>query len=302
MEPTSEQELKELLDEGRISEEEYRQLLEALHQKQKLQPSAEEPIQYKPPNTYGKAALILMIAGIVLPFAGIAATIFFDTAVRWSTFLFLPLLLLGLLCGIFAFIFGIIGFKSPSGKIAALGTPCLGLLAVVVLPVLFLFAAKATSMPEYANERLLEYYKAYPLDSLEGVLTQDAELDTHISADGNGSLRIQTDSPGKTVYRLFETGPIGKEDRMLIYSAKLRTEKLNGKAYLEMWCDFSGKGEFFSRGLQNPVTGTTDWTNVQTPFRLETGQMPANVKLNLVIEGAGTVWIDDIKLLLSPLH
>lgn len=299
MEPTSEQELKELLEDGKISEDEYRQLLEALHQKQRFQPPVEEPIQYKPPNAYGKAALTLMIVGIVLPFAGIAATLLFRGL---GMLLVSSLLLAGLLCGIFAFIFGIIGFKSPAGKIAALATPCLGLLAAVVLPVLFLFAAKATSMPEYANQRFIEAYKAYPLDSLEGVLTRDAELDTYISADGNGSLKIQTDSPDKTVFRLFETGPIGKEDQMLIYSAKLRTEKLNGKAYLEMWCDIPGKGEFFSRGLENPVTGTTGWTNVQTPFRLETGQMPANVKLNLVVEGIGTVWIDDIKLLAGPLN
>jgi len=86
---------------------------------------------------------------------------------------------------------------------------------------------------------------------------------------------------------------------ILIYSAKLRTEQLEGRAYLEMWCEFPGKGEFFSRGIEQPVTGTTEWTAVQTPFRLEAGQRPANVKLNLVIEGAGTVWIDDIQLLLS---
>ena len=76
---------------------------------------------------------------------------------------------------------------------------------------------------------------------------------------------------------------------------------MGGKAYLEMWCDIPGKGEFFSRSIERPVT-ETNWTTVQTPFRLEAGQMPANVKLNLAIEGVGTVWIDDIKLLSSPLN
>ena len=35
-------------------------------------------------------------------------------------------------------------------------------------------------------------------------------------------------------------------------------------------------------------------------FILEKGQNPDNVKLNLVIEGKGTVWIDDILILKGP--
>jgi hypothetical protein len=37
MEPTSEQELKQLLDEGRITEEDYKELLEAIRQKETVQ-------------------------------------------------------------------------------------------------------------------------------------------------------------------------------------------------------------------------------------------------------------------------
>ena len=140
------------------------------------------------------------------------------------------------------------------------------------------------------------------MDSLDGVLTQDGvEIDGDIFAEGNGSLKVEYITPEKRTIRLIETGPMGIENRMLIYSAKLRASGMGGKAYLEMWCDIPGKGEFFSRSIERPVT-ETNWTTVQTPFRLEAGQMPANVKLNLVIEGVGTVWIDDIKLLSSPLN
>ena len=135
---------------------------------------------------------------------------------------------------------------------------------------------------------------------MEGILTRDGvAFDDRISFDGKGSLRIRSDASEETVFRLLNTGPLNLDHIILIYSAKLRTEQLEGRAYLEMWCEFPGKGEFFSRGIEQPVTGTTEWTAVQTPFRLEAGQRPANVKLNLVIEGAGTVWIDDIQLLLS---
>ncbi|MCH7556135.1 MAG: hypothetical protein IIB56_01620 [Planctomycetes bacterium] len=51
----------------------------------------------------------------------------------------------------------------------------------------------------------------------------------------------------------------------------------------------------------NPLTGTTDWTTEKIPFLLKKGQNPDNVKLNLVIDGKGTVWIDDIRLLKGPL-
>jgi len=100
---------------------------------------------------------------------------------------------------------------------------------------------------------------------------------------------------------LVMAGDIDVENARLIYKAQVRTENVEGQVYLEMWCCFPGKGEFFSRGLMTPLTGTTDWTTQETPFFLKKGQNPDNVKLNLVINGKGTVWIDDIRLLTGPL-
>ena len=104
-----------------------------------------------------------------------------------------------------------------------------------------------------------------------------------------------------TVVRLFELGDLDVENARLIYQAKLRTEGVEGKVYLEMWCHFPGKGEFFSRGLQTPLTGTTDWVTKEIPFFLKKGENPDNVKLNLVLDGKGTIWIDEIKLLKGSL-
>ncbi len=142
--------------------------------------------------------------------------------------------------------------------------------------------------------------KRFPLDSLEGIITRSGvRLDKEITSDGKGSLRIDAAEP--MVVRLFELGDIDVEDARLIYQAKVRTEGVEGQAYLEMWCHFPGKGEFFSRGLQTPLTGSTNWTTEETPFFLKKGENPDNVKLNLVINGKGTVWIDDIRLLKGPL-
>jgi len=143
--------------------------------------------------------------------------------------------------------------------------------------------------------------KRFPIDSLEGIMTQSGvQFDKEVSSDGNGSLKIIATEP--TVVRLFELGDIDIENARLIYQAKVRTEGVEGQVFLEMWCHFPGKGEFFSRGLQTPLTGTTNWTAEETPFFLKKGENPDNVKLNLVINGKGTAWIDDIRVLKGPLQ
>src|SRR3972149_3771173 len=65
--------------------------------------------------------------------------------------------------------------------------------------------------------------KRFPLNSLEGVLTQSGvEMDNAISSDSQGSLKITAAEP--TTVRLFEVGDIDIENVRLIYQAKLRSE------------------------------------------------------------------------------
>ena len=141
---------------------------------------------------------------------------------------------------------------------------------------------------------------SYPLDDVAGVIDVEAvELDGAITSDGAGSLRMDTTEP--VVVRLFETGDVDVERVSLSYSAMIRTEALDGVAYLEMWCVFPDESEYFSRALQSPSSGDSDWGPQETPFLLQEGQNPSNVRLNLVVDGAGTVWIDDVKLLAVPI-
>jgi hypothetical protein len=146
----------------------------------------------------------------------------------------------------------------------------------------------------------VQVLKSWKIDSLDEVLTKSGvEIDKAVSSDGNGSLKVVATGP--TTIRLFETGPMDVDNARLTYSARLRTQDVKGKVFLEMWCGFTGKGEYFSRGLQNPLTGTVDWTSAETPFFLQAGQKPDMVKLNVVVDGSGTVWIDDVKLMKGPL-
>lgn len=144
-------------------------------------------------------------------------------------------------------------------------------------------------------EPVHEELRRYPLNSLEGVLTRSlVVLDQEVTSDGGGSLRISTPQP--TTIRLFEVEGLDVEDARLSYRAKLKTKDIEGQVYLEMWCVFPGRGEYFSRGLHAPLSGTVDWSTHEIPFLLEKGQQPELIKLNLVIDGRGTVWIDDIVL------
>ena len=158
-----------------------------------------------------------------------------------------------------------------------------------ILPLLFFFVS-CTKISTEGTE-----LKHYPVDNLEGVVSQTGvEIDEEISSDGNGSLKIISEAP--IVIQLYETGDLDVEDVTLIYNAKVKTENVQGQVYLEMWCAFEGKGEYFSRGLDKAIAGTNDWKTLETNFFLNSGENPDNVRLNLVVAGTGTVWIDDIRL------
>jgi hypothetical protein len=49
------------------------------------------------------------------------------------------------------------------------------------------------------------------------------------------------------------------------------------------------------------VSGTTDWASYETPFFLQKGQRADLIKVNVVIEGSGTLWVKDLLLRKVPL-
>jgi len=51
------------------------------------------------------------------------------------------------------------------------------------------------------------------------------------------------------------------------YGASLQSQNLDGKAFVEVWVRIPGKGEFFSRGLNRPITGTMSWMTGNPPSR-----------------------------------
>lgn len=141
-----------------------------------------------------------------------------------------------------------------------------------------------------------EVLKSYSIENSDGLLVQsNIEMDTQNFAEGKASLKISVDAPG--TIPLYQIGDIDVEDAALVYRAQIKTENLQGQVYLEMWCSFGAKGNYFSRGIDNSLAGTNDWKTLSTTSSLNSGENPENVKLNLVVAGIGTVWIDDIKLI-----
>lgn len=134
-----------------------------------------------------------------------------------------------------------------------------------------------------------------PVNSPITASSDQVRFDPRTSRDGNGAVVVTSREP--LVVPLYDVGGLDIDNAQLVYQAWLRTEEVVGQAYLEMWCVFEGRGEFFSRGLAEAVTGTHDWVRVETPFLLERGQRPSRVRLNLVLNGRGRVWVDDIRLL-----
>jgi len=170
------------------------------------------------------------------------------------------------------------------------------LVLLTVLTSILALACQPSSRTGPEAERTLA---RFPAASLEGVVARgEVAVDADVTADGDGSLRIDATAP--TTVQLWVAEGTDVDDALLFYRARLRSQDLDGRAYLEMWAHFPGKGEFFSRGLDSAISGSSDWSRQETPFLLESGQRPDYVKLNLAVEGTGTVWIDDATLVAAP--
>ena len=105
------------------------------------------------------------------------------------------------------------------------------------------------------------------------------------------SLRVTIAGAGETVVLvpgLFVTYHLARE-------AGAAAEQVQGESaeggLREKAAGVPGLGEYFSRGLHNPMTGTNEWASVETPFFLKPGERPDLIRLNVVIEGGGTATI-----------
>lgn len=121
--------------------------------------------------------------------------------------------------------------------------------------------------------------------------------DSKVKSEGKASIKITTQWP--TIICLGVVDAPDVENAMLVYTAKVKSD-LDGTAFLELWAHVGG-GQYFSRGMNDTVTQKTDWKTIKTPFIFKKGQKPEKLTLNIVINGKGAVWVDDIVLSKEPI-
>ena len=134
------------------------------------------------------------------------------------------------------------------------------------------------------------------IDSVRSVITQTGvAIDPAVSTDGRGSLRI--DATGeRTVVQIADVPLDAPKLPRLAYRAKLRGENVVGRAYLELLVTIDGVGVSTVHALHSQIAGTSEWSTHEAQFLLNDDQEPIRARLNVVVEGAGTVWVDGATL------
>ncbi len=168
--------------------------------------------------------------------------------------------------------------KQPSARINKITTP------IITLSIVWLLLV--TGSPTLA-ENLIKL----SLDDVSS-LGLTIENDPQVKVEGRSSIKITTLHPATVC--LGEVSGLNLENSTLNYSARVKSQ-LDGTALLEMWVQVDG-GRYFSRGLNSTIKGNSDWQLIQTPFIFQKGQNPDRITLNLIINGTGAVWVDDVVL------
>jgi len=213
--------------------------------------------------------LLALAGGLLLALLGVGT----DLLVLASLLLFLAFELVALGCGIAA-------RRTGTGK-AGLIISALSLsLAIVVIPAVWTVSLSAAPVQEF-------HHRDVAFGAGDRPLANMAEQDGAWVAEC-------TETQTLRLYEVFDPGLSGVT---VLYSAEVRTENARGPVYLEMWCRLPGEGEFFSRGLNQTVTGTTGgWVTMKIPFHLKPGQTPDLIKLNVVAGGPGRVAVRNVRL------
>jgi hypothetical protein len=82
---------------------------------------------------------------------------------------------------------------------------------------------------------------------------------------------------------------------------QIKFENVVGDGYVEMLNLFPGRGEFFTRtlaqgGSMGKLSGASDWRDLELPFMSEPGLLPEKLTVNVVLPGAGTVWLKPMRM------
>lgn len=126
---------------------------------------------------------------------------------------------------------------------------------------------------------------------------------TIVTLDGRDALKIENTNDGPMQVTLLNIEHPKISRQMYEISGEIRYDNVKGDGFLEMWNIFPParrglpEGQYFSRTLgdsgdMGKISGTSDWRRFSLPFD-STGAPtgPSRLKINLVLQGRGTVYI-----------
>ena len=136
-------------------------------------------------------------------------------------------------------------------------------------------------------------------NDVERVISKEyVTLDKSTSSDGNGSIKITTTQP--LTVRFYEVKLPG-ENSKYTFKVKMKSQGLKDSAYLTMDIHYpNGGSQSVQMNSNDWLYGDNDWTNMKVEISAP-NQKPASVVLNVVLTDEGTVWIDDLHLIATPL-
>ena len=117
----------------------------------------------------------------------------------------------------------------------------------------------------------------------------------------DGTVRITSSASGGAFpLATVEEPDVPAEGYVVV--GEVRYEGVVGRAFLEMWSEFSDGGRYFSRtlaaeGPQAWMSGSSDWRRFELPFFLEGGPAPERITVGVVLPGAGNVDLGRLELL-----
>jgi hypothetical protein len=110
-----------------------------------------------------------------------------------------------------------------------------------------------------------------------------------------------TSETGGTFPLMVMSDPVIRGDAYALIG-RIRYRGVVGEGLLEMWSVFPDGARYFSRtladrGPQAVISGDSEWRDFELPFFLQgSSEPPVRLELDLVLPGAGQVWIGPLEL------
>jgi hypothetical protein len=119
-------------------------------------------------------------------------------------------------------------------------------------------------------------------------------IDKETTADGNGSIKVEAAHSALVTIADQKNLSVSR-DNTLWCTLRVKCAGVKQRAHLEMWCEVADGTRAFSQGLDQLLIGDSDWREIRLPMMVNGDFTVSRALVNVVIEGPGTVWVDEVK-------